>query len=106
MDNSKKMTNIAKIITDQNINVVFSILGLISKIRTRNKKIFKNYIEVFINTKLENIIKLKKRKLIIKKNVVGVNIKPEFPKKSDVVINDLINKKTLRMRYLRKFEIS
>ena len=38
------MTNIAKIITDQNINVVFSILGLISKIRTRNKKIFKKII--------------------------------------------------------------
>lgn len=94
LDNSKKMTNIAKIITDQNINVVFSILGLISKIRVRNKKIFKNYIEIFINTKLENIIKLKKKKTYYqKKNVVGVNIKPEFPKKSDVIINNLINKK-------------
>ena len=69
LDNSKKMTNIAKIITVQNINVVFSILGLISKIRVRNKKIFKNYIEIFINTKLENIIKLKKRKPIIKKKM-------------------------------------
>ncbi len=95
LDNSKKMTNIAKIITDQNINVVFSILGLISKIRVRNKKIFKNYIEIFINTKLENIIKLKKKKTYYqKKNVVGVNIKPEFPKKSDVIINNLINKKS------------
>ena len=35
------MTNIVKIITDQNINVVFSILGLISKIRVRNKKYLK-----------------------------------------------------------------
>ena len=25
--------------------------------------------------------------------MVGVNIKPEFPKKSDVIINNLINKK-------------
>ena len=56
------MTNIAKIITDQNINVVFSILGLISKIRVRNKKIFKNYIEIFFNIKLKENIKLKKKK--------------------------------------------
>jgi len=94
LDNSKKMTNIAKIITDQKINVVFSILGLISKIRLRNKKLFKNYIEIFIDTELENIIKLKKKKTYNqKKNVVGVNIKPEFPKKSDVVIKNFINNK-------------
>ena len=36
--NSKKFTKVAKLLTDQGINVVFSIIGLINKTRSWNKK--------------------------------------------------------------------
>ena len=39
VSNSKKFTKVAKLLTDQGINVVFSIIGLINKTRSWNKKI-------------------------------------------------------------------
>ena len=43
----------------------------------------------------EKIIKIKKKKIYHKKNIgdiVGINIKPEFPKNPDIVINNSFKK--------------
>ncbi len=48
LSNSRKFTKIAKLLTDQGINVVFSLVGLMNKPRNWNRKNIKNYIEIFI----------------------------------------------------------
>ena len=100
ISNSKKFTRIAKLLTDQGINVVFSIVGLINKPRNWNKKNIKKYIEIFIKSDVKKIISLNKKKIYKnKKNIVGINIKPQFPKNPDITIDNTFN------RSLKKLEI-
>jgi len=91
INNSEKFTRLAKFITDQNINLVFAVVGMINKPREWNKKNIKNYIEIFINSKVKKIIKVNKKKIykIKKNNIVGLDIKPEYPKNPDIkIMND------------------
>ena len=43
-----KFSRMCKLITNQNINIIFAVVGLIDKIRFLNKKNIKNYIEIYI----------------------------------------------------------
>lgn len=91
-----KYCKLSKFITDQNINLIFAVVGLMDEVRDWNKKNIKNYIEVFIKTDLEKIINNKKKKIYHKKNIgdiVGLDIKPEFPKKPDIIIHNDFKKK-------------
>ena len=45
-----------KFITDQNINILFSGIVLIKKVRKWNKKNIKNYIEIYIDSKIKTIL--------------------------------------------------
>jgi len=92
---SKKFCNFAKYITDQKINLIFSVVAMMDKPRIWNKKNIDNYFEIFIKTKIDDIIKAKKKKIYHKKNVgaiVGVDIKAELPKKPDIIITNNFNK--------------
>ena len=98
VSNSKKFTKIAKLLTDQGINVVFSIIGLINKTRSWNKKNIKKYIEIYIKSDVKKIISLNKKKIYKnKKNIVGINIKPQFPKNPDIIIDNNFNKSLNKM---------
>ena len=91
--NATKFTRIAKFITDQGINVVFSLVGLIDKPRKWKRKNIKKYIEIYIKSDVKKIISKNKKKIYKKnKNIVGVNIKPQFPKKPDIIIENTLNK--------------
>ncbi len=81
-----------KRIVNQNINVIFSGGALYEKIQNFNRKNINNYFEIFIDS---NFFKNKKIKRISKKskNVVGINIKPEYPKDPNI-------------RYYNNFDIS
>ena len=60
-------------------------------LRAWNKKNQKNYVEIYIKSDLKKIIKAKKKRLYHKKmsKIVGVDIKPEFPKSPSItLIND------------------
>ena len=98
VSNSKKFTKVAKLLTDQGINVVFSIIGLINKTRSWNKKNIKKYIEIYIKSDVKKIISLNKKKIYKnKKNIVGINIKPQFPKNPDIIIDNNFNKSLNKM---------
>ncbi len=85
-------------ITNQKINVIISLIGLFKKIRKKNRKIIENYIEVFIKTSISKVIKNSTKKHYKnKKNIVGIDIKPEFPENPDIKINNNFNKKTKRI---------
>lgn len=90
MLNMKKFTKFAKFITDKKINLIFAVVGLIEKPKIWSRKNIDNYIEIYIKTDIKKIIKKNKKKLYHnkKKNIVGLSIKPEFPKKYDILINN------------------
>ncbi len=79
-----------KLITDKNVNLIFNVTGHLKKDYQWNRKNIDNYVEIFIKTDIHKIIKLKRKKIYLKnkKNVVGLDIKPEFPKKPHIVIHN------------------
>ena len=47
-ENCKKYIEFCKYMTDQNVNVIFTVIGMFEKIRQWNRKNIKNYIEIYI----------------------------------------------------------
>ena len=83
-----------KCVTDKKINVIFSTVSLFHKVRKYNKSNIKNYIEIYMQSDFDKIVK-KKRKFFYRgnyKNIVGKNIKPEFPKSPHITIKNNFNK--------------
>ena len=92
---AKKYCKYALFITNQNINLIFAAVGMLNSTRTWYRKNIDNYVEIYIKANLNNIIKLKKKKIYHMKNVgeiVGLSIKPELPKNSDIIINNNFKK--------------
>ena len=106
ISNSEKFTKIAKLLTDQGINVVFSIVGLMDKPRIWNKKNVKRYVEIYIKSDVKKIISLNKKKLYKnKKNIVGIDIKPQFPKNPDIIIDNTFNKNLKKLELELRLKI-
>jgi adenylylsulfate kinase-like enzyme len=91
---AKKYLKFLKILIDQKINVVFAVIAMIAEVRKLNRKIFRNYIEIFINTEMKYLKKKNKKNLYKKNyiNVVGRDIKAELPKNYDIKINNNFKK--------------
>ena len=73
--------------------------------RKWNRKNIENYLEIFIDCDLEKILKKNKKKTYKNnKNIVGIHIKPEFPKKPDIILrNDFkIGTDLLSIQLLKK----
>ncbi|MDA7713383.1 adenylyl-sulfate kinase [Candidatus Pelagibacter sp.] len=112
INNSHLFSKLINLLSERNINVIFSIVGLNKKIRSIYKKNIKKFFLIFIDTDINKIIKLKKKKHIYnqKKNIVGIDIKAEYPKNADYTIkNDLTKnfsnqvKKFIKSKELKKF---
>ena len=91
------------LIASKGVNVIFSIVGLNNKIREIYKKNIKNLILIYIESDIDQIIKLKKKQKVYrqKKNIVGIDIKPELPRNSDFVVKNDMEKKIFY--YVKKF---
>ncbi len=89
-----KYCKLAKFITSQNVNVIFAVIGMMEDIRKWNRKNIKNYVEIYIKSDIKKIIKNRKKKNYHqnKKNIVGIDIKPEFPKKPHIILNNNFKK--------------
>jgi|TARA_B100000767_G_C19517371_1_gene430989 adenylylsulfate kinase len=96
LKNGIMFSNLFKFFTDQKINIVFAGLGLFHKLRAYNRRNIKNYLEIYIKADIQTIIKKKKKEKIYKKkkNVYGLHLIPELPKKPDIVINNDFKKNT------------
>ena len=57
----------AKFITNQNINIIFAVVGMFDAPRKWNRKNIENYVEIFIKSDIKKIIKLGKKKNISQK---------------------------------------
>ena len=83
-----------KYITDNKINIILSTVSLFHKVRKWNRSNIHNYIEIYIQSNIHKIIKQKK-KFFYKgnyKNIVGKNIKPEFPQSPHITIKNNFSK--------------
>lgn len=92
---SKKYCKFVKFITNQNINIIFTVVGMMDEPRRWNQKNIKNYLEIYIKSNLKQIILKNKKKIYHKKkNLVGVNIKPQIPKEPHIILNNNFKKNT------------
>ena len=97
VSNSKKFCKFAKFVTNQKINLIFAAVGMMDSMRKWYRNNIDNYIEIYIKADLKKIIRLKRKKIYHKKNggdIVGITIKPEFPKQPDIRINNDFKKST------------
>ena len=87
-------SNFLKFVSNQGINVVFAVIGLFNQVRNYNKKNLKNYIEIYIRADIKDLIKFSKKKHYKNNNkfIWGVDLKPELPKESDIIINNNFKK--------------
>ena len=93
-------------LSDQGFLVIVSVIAMYDEIFDYNRKNIKNYTEVFLDVPINELAVRDKKKLYSKglkgeiKNVVGIDIKAELPKKPDIkifnygnlTINDSVNK--------------
>ena len=100
VENLKKYGLFAKYITEQKINIIFAVVGMVESQRKWNRTNIKNYIEIYIKSNIKDIIRLNKKKIYNKKNsgkLIGIDIKPQYPKKSDITIVNSFKKTTDQM---------
>ncbi len=85
---------LCKMIAAQGIHVVCATISLFHEIQTWNRNNIPNYLEIFIDVPLDELVKRDTKKIYEKersgsiKNVVGIDITPDFPKKPDVIIHN------------------
>jgi adenylylsulfate kinase len=93
-----RYSRLCRLLSSQGIDVVIAVIGLFKEIHEWNRENIPNYVEVFIDTPLDE---LKKRdpKGIYKrfesgeiKNVAGVDLKVDFPVNPDVHLKWSSNK--------------
>tara|TARA_B100000965_G_scaffold406839_1_gene449447 strand:+ start:15434 stop:15964 length:531 start_codon:yes stop_codon:yes gene_type:complete len=80
----------SKLITNQKINLIFNLIGMVNKAREWNKKNIDNYVEIYVKTDFDKVGKKRKKKSSLnnKKNIVGIDIKAEFPKKPHIILTN------------------
>ena len=92
----KKYCLLAKHITKNKVNIIISVIGMVDTLRTWNRNNIINYIEIYIDSSIKHLKGRNKKKLYTntKESVVGINVKPEFPKKPDIKINNNFKRNT------------
>ncbi len=91
-----QISRMCKFLIDQNITVVCSTISLFKEIHQFNRLNFKNYIEVYIECTMDELI-LRDQKGIyseaikgVRKNVVGIDINFDYPAECHIIIENTI----------------
>jgi adenylylsulfate kinase len=90
--NAQRISQLVKFLSDQNINMIVSVLSNFPRWLKWNRNNIKNYFEIYLDTNLK-ILKKRKPNLYSGriKNVVGIDIKFNEPKNADMTINNCNN---------------
>ena len=91
---SKPVLHLINLFLGQNINVIYNNVCLNKKAYDLWKSGIKNLIYVYVKSDVKKIIKFGKKKNVynLKKNVVGLHIKPDIPKNPNIIIENNFNK--------------
>lgn len=94
---SKQYSKFCKFIAKQKINIIFTSVSLFHDLHKFNRKNIPNYIEIYIKSDIKKLLRNKKKAFYKKKqtNVWGIDLKPEFPKKPNILINNNFKKNIL-----------
>lgn len=90
--NAERICRLCKFLSDQKINVVCAILSLFHESQAWNRQNMEHYFEVYIDAPFEQLVARDSKGLYKKalrgdlKNVVGVDIAFDPPKRPDLVI--------------------
>jgi adenylylsulfate kinase len=97
LNRAKKFSKLCKLITSQGVTVVIGIIGLSHELQKWNRDNIENYIEIFLNVPMSELVKrdpkgiYKKSKEGKIKNVAGVDFVVEFPINPDIVLEWIKN---------------
>ena len=105
-----------KLLADQNIHVVCATISLFHETQEWNRGHMNHYIEVFIDVPLVELTQRDSKNIYSQanaghlKNVVGIDISPDYPKKPDLIIQNYGNIKpedavALIINYFKKDEV-
>ncbi len=92
-----RMQEIAKFLDDENCNVIVAALYSHPKLLNRNRKLFKNYFEIYLKANINFLAKRETKKIYFKainkkiKNVVGIDIKWHVPMKPNLIFDQKNN---------------
>ncbi len=104
-----KYCKLSKFILSQKINVIFAVVGLMSGVRKWNRENIKNYLEIYIKSDIKKIKKIGLKKIYKNKTkqIVGLDIKPEMPKKPDIKIINNFDKdlNELKKELMKKIKL-
>ena len=87
---ARPVSKLINIFLENNINIIYANVGL-NKIATRVwKKNFQNLIYIYLKTNIKDIVNFGKKDLYkkIKKDIVGLDIKPDINKKANIIISN------------------
>ncbi len=85
-----KYAKLCKALVEQDINVVIGVIGLFHKLHSWNRLYIESYVEIFLDTPIDELRKRDPKKLYHKfsekklSNIVGIDIEPEFPKEPNL----------------------
>tara|TARA_Y100001958_G_C21094401_1_gene446479 strand:+ start:198 stop:734 length:537 start_codon:yes stop_codon:yes gene_type:complete len=105
----KYYCKLCKNVSNQKINIIFCVVGLVHEIHNWNKKNLNNYLEIFIKAPLNKVKKLSNKKIYktkSKKNIVGLDIKAEYPKKPHIILNNDFSKNIKKLSKKLLFDIA
>ena len=89
----KANSDLCNLLSKQGLNIIFTTVGLFGELFDYNRTNLNNYTEIFIKTDIKKLLKNKK-KLFYKiktKNVWGLDLKPEYPKNPDLILENKFN---------------
>ena len=87
-----RYSRLCALISEQDIDIIIAVIGLFKEIHEWNRENIQNYIEIFIDTPLYEIKRRDPKGLYKKyesgkvKNIVGMDLKVDFPKNPDIRI--------------------
>ena len=86
----KSNSDLCNLISKQGVNVVFTTVGLFHHLHKYNKLNLKKYIEIWIKSDIKDLLINKKKNFYRNKSkfVWGLDLKPEFPKKPDIILKN------------------
>lgn len=85
---------LCNLLANQNVNVVCATISLFHETQQWNRDHIKNYMEIFVDVPLAEVIKRDAKQIYSRaqqgliKNVVGIDIEPEYPQNPDIVIKN------------------
>ena len=99
-----KYSNLAIMINKQSINVICSTISLFHEIHEYNRNNIERYCEIFLEKDFKEIKKTDIKNIYKKnKNIVGVDLKAEFPKKPDYTIKNQKDHINITGKIIKKF---